>query len=64
MGEIERWSIERLNEGFGKTHDAHSSRSVTRARKHKERNALSVILRAVRYFSSRRKRHAPLVKAG
>jgi len=64
MGEIERWSIERLNEGFGKTHEARSNRGFIRARKHKEKSWPSTILRAIRYFSSRRKRQAPLAKAG
>jgi hypothetical protein len=64
MGEIERWSIERLNEGFGKTHVARSNKGHTHAFKPKEKSTLAAILRAVRYFSSRRKRHAPLVKAG
>lgn len=64
MGEIERWSIERLNDGFGKTHEARSNRGRTYALKPKERGTLAAILRAVRYFSSRRKRHAPLAKAG
>lgn len=63
MGEIERWSIERLNEDFGKTHVSRS-RSLTLTHNHKERSTLAAILRAIRYFSSRRKRHAPLAKAG
>jgi len=64
MGEIERWSIERLNESLAKTHVARSGSNQTRARKVKGKSRLVALARVVKYFSGWRKRQAPLAKAG